>query len=162
MQQALLASSTSSGNRMVTIDADAIRLFMILANLVAGSNKTSNVYLPSLTLPGSKTSISVVAPSAENSSSLLLTIVEFNKSLVTNTISGTTGGSQNTSVSSAVPLVLQSDVLTVQLSTGSKNRNKSTPILPSFVANLSLSGSPPSVSSIAVFAHNCQWVSPRR
>lgn len=139
----------------MTVDADAIRLLLMLANLAAGSNNTSKLYLPTLSLPSSKSSVSVLAPAAENSSSLLLTIVEFNKTLIANAISGTSGGSTNASVSSAVPLVLQSDVLTVKLFYGPKNSNKSTAVLPSFVANLSLTVSPPSVSSITVFSHNC-------
>lgn len=110
-------------------------------------------FLPTIAIPNSLSSISLGIPALSSNAStrLVVSVVEIDKSLV----SGSFNTAQNSSSAVSLPVSLRSDVLSVKVGVLSPTGSSLTPRLPSFVANMSLSGDTQQVAEAAVFMHNC-------
>lgn len=157
--QYLLSSqrnSSSSQPKTVVAISDNVQVVVSLLDSPKRTNSSSHngssvVFLPTISLPNSQSSITVAAPqSGTSSSGSSLTSVSV--------ISlGTNNGGVVSAQNSSIPLTIRSDLISVKVSPVSSNGSLGKSVLPSFIANISLNdaASGGSSSHAPVFSHNC-------
>lgn len=148
LSQILLNAFQSNKNSSQTIQIifDGVRYSLAL---MKSPNSTGNAtviaFLPTISIPNSQNTINIASPSTNGGSSIV-TVIQYDLSSLAN--------SSNSQTAALVQKLL-SDVISVKVVLAS---NASAPVLPNFVANLSISddGSTDySGLSTPVFAHNC-------
>lgn len=131
----LADSLLNGGGSSITVVSDTVR---VTVSVVSFDNTSS----ATIAVPDSKSTVSINSP--ESGSNALISVVEYDASIWGR---GGSSNSTNSTTTSKTP-TLSSDILSLRVS---YLGNDSNPVLPSFVANLSVSGTTHS----QIFKHNC-------
>jgi hypothetical protein len=149
----LLQGDSSTAQR-IDIVSNSTRLAFVLVKLPSDNNTSS---YPTINIPESSTTVAI--QQAGSGGGALISVVEMDSSLwgqikpvggKTNS-SGSSGPSGG-SIADTVAPVLSSDIISIRLVFDS---NVSTPIIPSFVANMSVSLPDSATFNPPAFTHNC-------
>lgn len=151
--QSLFASLQGTTDSSLSIVTDKARI--LLSQMIYSPGVNATAFLPSVTVPGTQTSVSVAIPQSVSNANatttrLIVSVVDVDKNAVT---AASMENTQNSSVISSIPLKIVSDVVSVKLAVVT-NGSSTTTTLPSFVANISLTDNSTKSSNV-VFTHNC-------
>lgn len=157
-----LLNSSSGETKVVQVSTDDVRITVSVVTLpprnasVNGTASNATIFLPSVTIPNSQTSVNIAAPvgssSSSSSSTVVVSVVEYDRDLL---LAKARNDSAKNSSSSSSAGKLVSDVVSVKLSTTNSSSGTQVVTLPSFVANMSVDAASKDEDEVPILAHNC-------